>query len=446
MRDVLIGQTDLTVLVKIVGTDGAPETGLTEASIDLAYSRVETDNDVTISDVTPAALSALTDAHTDWGFEEVDATNAPGLYRLDIADAVFASGAWEAVVTITDASGTDFYPVDIGFRLVGQDKTAATYKADLETIKTQAVTCAAGVTVSPFVGNATAAIGVNASGHVSRVTLTDTTTTNTDMRGTDNAGTAAELAKVPKSDSNVTWNATALASIQSEANDALVAYDPPTHAELTTAVAPFAGLVLNDTTIASLGSQTSVVLTAGSADNDAYNGRIAVILDQSTAVQKAIVRITDYVGGTLTLTLAAAPVFTIAAGDRVVITSAVHETEIQADILTAVGDVPTNAELATALAAADDAVLAAIAALNNLSSAGAASAVTTALTTALTEGYRGTGATGSVRDLLYEVIAHLGESSISSTTKTLKKIDGSTTAKTYTLNDASTPTAITETT
>lgn len=34
---------------------------------------------------------------------------------------------------------------------------------------------------------------------------------------------AAELAKVPKSDSNVTWNATALASIQTEANDALVA-------------------------------------------------------------------------------------------------------------------------------------------------------------------------------------------------------------------------------
>jgi hypothetical protein len=121
MREVLIGQTDYTVLVKIVGTDGAPESGLTEASIDLAYSRVETDNDVTTADVTPAALSALTDAHTDWGFEEVSSTDHPGLYRLDIADAVFASGAWEAVVTITDASGTDFYAVDIGFRLVAHD-------------------------------------------------------------------------------------------------------------------------------------------------------------------------------------------------------------------------------------------------------------------------------------------------------------------------------------
>lgn len=73
-------------------------------------------------------------------------------------------------------------------------------------------------------------------------------------------------------------------------------------------------------------------------------------------------------------------------------------------------------------------------------------AFATALATAMTEGYRGTGATGSVRDLLYEIIAHLGESSISGTTKTLKKLDGSTTAKTFTLDSATTPTSITETT
>jgi hypothetical protein len=36
-----------------------------------------------------------------------------------------------------------------------------------------------------------ASLGINASGHVSRVTLVDTTTTNTDMRGTDNAALAS---------------------------------------------------------------------------------------------------------------------------------------------------------------------------------------------------------------------------------------------------------------
>jgi hypothetical protein len=47
--------------------------------------------------------------------------------------------------------------------------------------------------------------------------------------------TATELAKVPKSDGTATWNNTALAAIQSECNDALVAYDPPTKAETDTA-------------------------------------------------------------------------------------------------------------------------------------------------------------------------------------------------------------------
>jgi hypothetical protein len=46
---------------------------------------------------------------------------------------------------------------------------------------------------------------------------------------------AAELARVPKSDGTVTFNATAAAQIQSEAADALAAYDPPTKAELDAA-------------------------------------------------------------------------------------------------------------------------------------------------------------------------------------------------------------------
>ena len=47
-----------------------------------------------------------------------------------------------------------------------------------------------------------------------------------------NYATAAELAKVPKSDSTVSWNATALSAIQTQASSALTSYDPPTKAEL----------------------------------------------------------------------------------------------------------------------------------------------------------------------------------------------------------------------
>jgi hypothetical protein len=108
-----------------------------------------------------------------------------------------------------------------------------------------------------------------------------------------------------------------------------------------------------------------------------------------------------------------------------------------------VADLPTNSELATALASADDAVLAAVAALNNLSAAQVNAEADAALVAALAEGYRADQATGSVRDLLYEINAHLSEAAISGTTKTINKIDGSTPAMEFTLDDATNPSTIT---
>jgi hypothetical protein len=121
-QEVTIGQADYTVLVMIRDTAGAPKTGLTNASagIDVCYTRVETDNDVVLTAGAIVALvtPALTDVHLDWGFLQVDATNAPGLYRLDLPDGVFAAGAWSAVVSLI-ATGID--PCQIEFILVSFD-------------------------------------------------------------------------------------------------------------------------------------------------------------------------------------------------------------------------------------------------------------------------------------------------------------------------------------
>ena len=68
------------------------------------------------------------------------------------------------------------------------------------------------------------------------------------------------------------------------------------------------------------------------------------------------------------------------------------------------------------------------------------------LTTAMTESYRATNAAPTLAQSLFELIAHMGEASISSTTKTLRRLDGSTTAKTFTLDSSTTPTSITEAT
>lgn len=76
-------------------------------------------------------------------------------------------------------------------------------------------------------------------------------------------------------------------------------------------------LLLQDTTIATLASQTSFTLTAGSTDDDAYNGCLIVIEDVSTGTQKAVGVIDDYTGSTKTVTLLEDPgVFTMAATDK----------------------------------------------------------------------------------------------------------------------------------
>jgi hypothetical protein len=74
---------------------------------------------------------------------------------------------------------------------------------------------------------------------------------------------------------------------------------------------------LNDSTIATLATQTEFTLTAGSADNDAYNGMAFIFTDASSAVQKGVAFASDYVGATRTVTLEAAPIFTIATSDLV---------------------------------------------------------------------------------------------------------------------------------
>lgn len=104
-QQIKIATTDRTVLVFIpdsASTDGSGKTGLIHSDMTVSYVRVETDNDVVVTDATSSlsTLTNLTDAHADWGFKEVSSTLAPGLYRLDIADAVFATGAWSAVVYV----------------------------------------------------------------------------------------------------------------------------------------------------------------------------------------------------------------------------------------------------------------------------------------------------------------------------------------------------------
>lgn len=68
------------------------------------------------------------------------------------------------------------------------------------------------------------------------------------------------------------------------------------------------------------------------------------------------------------------------------------------------------------------------------------------LTTAMTESYAADGAAPTLAQAVFAIQQMLQERSISSTTLTVKKLDGSTTAMTFTLDSASSPTSITRAT
>jgi len=133
-------------------------------------------------------------------------------------------------------------------------------------------------------------------------------------------GTGSTLTAVPY---NSAWDA----EIQSEVTDALTAYDPPTNAEMeartlvsgsySTYAASDDVFLLQETTVATLATQTSFTLTAGSTADDSYNNLLVILLDAGDSTVKSVRRISDYTGGTKTVTLRTAPDFTLAVGDTV---------------------------------------------------------------------------------------------------------------------------------
>lgn len=93
------GATDQTIYIMLRdSTTGLAKTGLVynSAGASCYYTRPRT----AATQITLATLAAATSAHSDGGFKEVDATNAKGLYRLDLPDAAIAASADYVIISI----------------------------------------------------------------------------------------------------------------------------------------------------------------------------------------------------------------------------------------------------------------------------------------------------------------------------------------------------------
>lgn len=99
-------------------TDGSGLTGLDydSAGLTIYYRRGRAG---AATSITPADLGAdPTAAHADGGFAEIDATNKPGWYRLDLPDALAATGV--DAVSLSIVGATNAAPVNVRIYLVDQ--------------------------------------------------------------------------------------------------------------------------------------------------------------------------------------------------------------------------------------------------------------------------------------------------------------------------------------
>lgn len=99
------GATDQTIDVFIQDSSSTVGEGLTglvfnTASLTCYYRRGATGTSTALTLVT----QTVGGAHSDGGFVEIDATNAKGLYRLDLSDAIVASGVPYVIVYLRGAA------------------------------------------------------------------------------------------------------------------------------------------------------------------------------------------------------------------------------------------------------------------------------------------------------------------------------------------------------
>lgn len=365
---VAAGSTDQSVFIRIVdSTDGTPETGVTSASGGLALGYYRMVAGASFVGLTESDLAAVDTAHTDGGMIHINA----GYYRVDIPDAAFASGA--ARVLISGAvTGMVVIGVVVeigaGQGIASEIQNGLATSAALQVVDDNVDTLVASITTTAAIVDAVwdeATAGHTTSGTFGEQLKTDVDAiladTGTDGVVVNAAGLAADA---------VTEIQSGLATAANLATAQTAIDDIPTNAELATALA-----AADDAVLAAVAALND--LSATDVENAVWDAVLADHLDSGSTGAGL-----NAAGGAGDPWSTALPGAYGAGSAGKIIGDNINATISSRATQTSVDDLPTNAELATSQAAADDATLAAIAALNNLSAAQVNAEVDTAISDA----------------------------------------------------------------
>lgn len=291
---VLKGSTDRSVTVRIIdSTDGTPETGVVfnTAGIDLWYRR----EGAARTAITEATLAALTTAHADGGFLHV----SDGVYRLDLPDAAFASGA-----NYVDFGGTVTGMIVIGGRVRLVDVNIEdTVRAGLTALPNAVAAASGGLFTR---GTGAGQINQDANGRIDvnvAAISTDTTAADNCELMFDGTGYAGGTAKLGVDVVQISGDTTA-------ANNAESFFDGTGYAgtnnviPTVTAVTTVNGLAANVITAAATAADFTTEIQSGLATAAALatvDANVdAILVDTGTTLPATLATIDGEVGDILT--------------------------------------------------------------------------------------------------------------------------------------------------
>lgn len=283
MKILPAGSTDVTTYVKIrLAADGTGATGLTPANFDLQYVRYRESPSTKVDATACAATNA---AHSDNTVIEIDATDQPGVYRVDWPDAAFAPGAYSVVLTV---------------------KVATAFTEEIEII------------LEPVPADVRKVKG--------KIAEADDGILHVDAR----RWAGADVPEADEDEGDVPGfpqvDLRLLVGAEVEADEGILSANLAQIGGSTPAALNARryfdgtgyGPIVCRTQIAGLTSQTSFTLAAGPTNADALNGK-TVLIENAGGTEKCSAIILDYASGTRTVTLLAAPGRTIANGDIVTV-------------------------------------------------------------------------------------------------------------------------------
>lgn len=203
-------------------SDSSSGTTVTDNLTSTQLATIDTNVDTLLTRIPAALFNGITSL-AQWlgaafGKQTANATALTEINATGAGSGTFAGGSEDSLEGIRDR-GDAAWITATGFSThSAADAAAATEAAILNEGDATALLAAIAAKVEEFLineGDATATIAAIAAACNAAV--------EAGQVGTDTGGLVTELAKVPKSDSNVSWNATAAAQIQSKSNDAMVA-------------------------------------------------------------------------------------------------------------------------------------------------------------------------------------------------------------------------------